>query len=185
MSKNILVLTGSPRRGGNSDLMADAFIKGAEAAGHNVTKFETAFKKLAGCRACDTCWSRDTACSIQDDFTKLAELYETSDVLVISTPLYWSTFPAQIKAGIDRMYAYYSAECKRPLKIKECALMVCAQAEGMKDFDGIIKTYEIMIDFLGWKGLDIIAVPNVNAKGDIRNTDALAKAEALGSSITN
>ncbi|SDM61635.1 flavodoxin family protein [Acetanaerobacterium elongatum] len=185
MSKNILVLTGSPRRGGNSDLMANAFIKGAEAAGHNVTKFEAAFKKLSGCRACDTCWSKGTACSIQDDFTKLAELYETSDVLVISTPLYWYSFPAQLKMCLDRMYAYYMPDCKRPLKIKECALMVCAGTEAAKDFDGIIKSYQACAEFIGWKDLGIIKVPNVNAKGDILNTDALTRAEALGSGITD
>ena len=52
MSKNVLVLTGSPRRGGNSDLLADALIKGAQAAGHTVTKYTTADKRIAGCRAC-------------------------------------------------------------------------------------------------------------------------------------
>lgn len=185
MSKNILVLTGSPRRGGNSDLLADAFIKGAEAAGHHVTKFEAAFKKLAGCRACDTCWSKGTACSINDDFTKLSELYETSDVLVFSTPLYWYTFPAQIKASFDRTYAYFSPQCKRPLKVTECALLVCGATDQPKDFEGIIRTYHTIAEFIGWKNLGILTVPNVNAKGDILNSDALEEAEKLGSSITD
>lgn len=51
--KNILVLTGSPRKEGNSDLMADAFIKGAKAQGHKITKFEAARKTIDECRACD------------------------------------------------------------------------------------------------------------------------------------
>lgn len=56
--KNILVLTGSPRRNGNSDSMADAFIKGAQSAGHEVNIFETSSKDIGGCRACNTCWSK-------------------------------------------------------------------------------------------------------------------------------
>lgn len=184
MSKNILVLTGSPRRGGNSDLMADAFIKGAVAAGHSVTKFEAAFKKLAGCRACDTCWSKDTACSIQDDFTELASLLETSDVLLISTPLYWCNFSAQLKAGIDRMYAYFSPNCKRPQKIKESALIVCAQTEDPKYLKGILETYKSIAEFLGWKDLGVLTVLNVDKKGDILNTTSLADAERMGKSIT-
>jgi len=56
--KEILVLTGSPRKRGNSDLMADSFMKGAMEAGHNVTKFKTAFKNINGCRACNSCFSK-------------------------------------------------------------------------------------------------------------------------------
>lgn len=55
MSKRILILTGSPRRGGNSDLMADAFAKGASEAGNSVVQFNTAHKHIQGCRACDNC----------------------------------------------------------------------------------------------------------------------------------
>ncbi len=58
MSKRILILTGSPRRGGNSDLMADAFAKGASEAGNSVVQFNTAHKHIQGCRACDNCFSK-------------------------------------------------------------------------------------------------------------------------------
>lgn len=61
MSKRILILTGSPRRGGNSDLMADAFAKGASEAGNSVVQFNTAHKHIQGCRACDNCFSKATA----------------------------------------------------------------------------------------------------------------------------
>lgn len=60
MSKRILILTGSPRRGGNSDLMADAFAKGASEAGNSVVQFNTAHKHIQGCRACDNCFSKAT-----------------------------------------------------------------------------------------------------------------------------
>ncbi len=182
MKKNILVLTGSPRKGGNSDMMADAFIRGATAQGHTVTKFETAMKSISGCRACDTCWSTETACSFHDGFTELEPLLEQADVVVLATPLYWFSLPAQLKAAIDRLYAYGSKACRRPLKATETALLACGEGRA-RDFDGAVETYKGIADYLRWQIRGIITVPAVSAKGDIVRTDALTRAEKLGAEI--
>ena len=182
--KNILVLTGSPRRNGNSDRMADAFIKGAISVGHEVIKFEASRKDIDGCKACKTCWSKGKPCSFQDDFDELAPLLEAADVIVFSTPLYWFSFSSQIKAAIDKMYAYMGKNCKRPLKIKESLLLVCGADEGMKIFDGIIATYREIAHYMKWEDKGVLAVPKVNEKGDIEATDALVKAEEYGKSLS-
>lgn len=179
--KNILVLTGSPRTKGNSDLMADAFIKGAKLQGHKVTKFEAAKKKISGCRACDKCWSQGTPCIFQDDFSELVPLLENADVLILVSPLYSFNMSAQMKAAIDRLYAYISPNCQHPLKIKESALLVCAGDSNV--FEGIVHTYNSLIHFSKWTNMGILTIPNVNAKGDILKTDALAQAEFLGSKL--
>jgi multimeric flavodoxin WrbA len=181
--KNILVLTGSPRKSGNSDRMADAFIKGALSVGHEVTKFETARMTIGGCKACKTCWSNGNPCSFQDDFYDLAPLLESADVIVFSTPLYWFSFSAQIKAAIDKMYSYVGKNCKRPLKIKESILLVCGADEGMKIFDGIISTYREIAHYMEWEDRGVLAVPKVKEKGDIEATDALMRAEEYGKSL--
>ena len=62
-SKKIVVITGSPRKDGNSFAMTDAFIKSAEAKGHTVTRFDAAMKKVGGCHACETCFKTGKACS--------------------------------------------------------------------------------------------------------------------------
>lgn len=182
-NKNILILTGSPRKNGNSDRMADAFTKGAVSVGHQVTKFETARKEIGGCRACKTCWSKGKPCSFQDDFDELAPLLEAADVIVFSTPLYWFGFPAQIKAAIDKMYAYIGKGCKHPLKIKESLLMVCGADEDIKIFDGITATYREIAHYMKWENKGVLVVPNVSEKGDIEATDALMKAEEYGRSL--
>ena len=133
MKKSILVLTGSPRIGGNSDLLADAFIKGANNAGHEVIKCEVGRKNIQGCKACDTCYSRGRPCSFDDDFNDIAPLIEKADVIVFVTPLYWFTFPAQLKAVIDKMYSFLIG--KRNQKIKESLLLVCGETETASDFD--------------------------------------------------
>ena len=179
MSKNILVITGSPRKGGNSETLAKAFAKGAEAKGHIVTMFN-ASKNIGGCKACDTCWSKGRACSFSDGFTELEPLLEQADAVVFATPLYWFSFSAQIKASIDRIYAYVSPNKLRSLKIKESALLACAGDTDVHVFDGLILTYEIMMRYINWHNAGVLAVPGVMEKGDILQTDALEKAEQFG-----
>ncbi|WP_349674854.1 flavodoxin family protein [Lacrimispora sp.] len=179
--KNILVLTGSPRSKGNSDLMADAFIKGAKSKGHKVTKFEVAKKKIGGCRGCDKCWSQGTPCIFQDDFSELAPLLEHADMIVLVSPLYSFNVSSQIKAAIDRMYAYDSPNCQNPLRIKESVLLVCAGDSDV--FSGVIHTYNCLMHYSKWENAGIITVPNVIGKGDILKTDALMQAELLGTNV--
>lgn len=181
--KNILVMTGSPRKNGNSDMLADAFVRGAQEKGHTVHKFRAADRHIGGCKACDNCWSKGTACFFRDDFSELEPLLENADVIVFSTPLYWSSMSAQLKVAIDRLYAYCSDACIRPLKIRESVLLACGECEGMDIFNGLIGVYKGMADFLKWEQRGIIAVPEVYKKGEIASTDALERAAALGRSI--
>ena len=180
MIKNILVITGSPRKKGNSTLLAEAFIKGAKAKGHEVTTFDAAAKNIKGCKACGSCWSKGRACVFTDGFTELEPLLEQADAVVFATPLYWFSFSAQIKAAIDKMNAYDSEKVLRPLKVKEAALLVCGAGEDERIFDGIIATYKSMLKYLGWRDNGIITVTGVQEKGDILKTEALASAEKSG-----
>lgn len=181
MSKNILVLTGSPRKGGNSDQLADAFIAGAERSGNTVTKYMTAFKSIKGCRACNLCYSKKNACVFDDDFNELAPLIEEAEVIVFAFPLYWFTFPMQIKAAIDKIYSIMVAG--RKLRIEQCALMICAEDDRECCFDGIVRTYELITEYLEWKDIGRITLTGVNHIGDVQKTDGLQHAEKLGESI--
>lgn len=181
--KNILVLTGSPRKGGNSDLIAEAFMNGARDSGHTVNKFETAFKQIQGCRACKACWSTETACIFKDGFTELEPILEEADLIVFATPLYWFGMSSQLKAAVDRFYAYMRDNCRRPLKITESVLLTCGGDKESEIFDGIIGTYKRMVHYMKWTDKGIIAVPDVYDIGDIKKTDALERAEELGKTI--
>lgn len=180
MSKNILVITGSPRKGHNSDTLAESFVKGAREKGHTVNVFNATAKDIGGCKACDTCWSKGRACSFSDGFTDLEPLLEQADALVFATPLYWFGFSAQIKAAIDKLYAYNSPNALRKLKIKESALLACAGDTDAYVFDGLARTYEIMVDYLKWKNAGTLLVAGVYDKGDIDGSEALQRAEQMG-----
>jgi multimeric flavodoxin WrbA len=177
MEKNILVLTGSPRVGGNSDLMAEAFIKGAKAAGHEVVKYEAGKKDIKGCKACDTCFSKGTACSFDDDFNSLALLLAKADAIVFATPIYWFTFPAQIKAAIDKLYSFIIGN--KALNVKECMLLVCGEMEDEAVFSGIVSAYEQIAKYQQWTDRGHLIVPGVSAKGDIVSTSVLQKVEKM------
>lgn len=184
MSKNILVLTGSPRQLGNSALLADSFIQGAKSAGHSVKVFETAFHPVQPCKACDKCWTLKKPCIYEDGFNQMAPLLENADVLVFCTPLYWFNMSAQLKAAVDKLYSYMVPAALRKLKIKECALLAAAEgndADG--DYDGLKSTYLCMAEYLKWTDRGTVLAGHTWAKGDILQTDALKKAMELGRSL--
>jgi len=178
---NILVLTGSPRKGGNTDKLAEAFIAGAESVGHVTVKFRTAEKHIKGCIDCQTCFQKGFACSIPDDFRELAPLLEQADMIVFATPMYWFSFPVQIKAAIDKFYAYLIG--KRPLKIKKCAMLVSGGVTEESKFDGIVASYRRIAEFSGWQDCGVVIVTGLHAKDDVLQSDGLARAEALGKSL--
>ena len=117
MGKKIAVITGSPRKNGNSFAMTDAFIKAAEAKGHTVARFDAALQKVGGCHACETCFKSGNACSFDDDFNKFAPSILEADVVVFTAPVYWYSFPAQIKGVIDRLYSTLGGICGYSLRI--------------------------------------------------------------------
>ena len=181
MSKKIVVITGSPRKNGNSFAMTDAFIKAAEAKGHTVTRFDAALKKVGGCRACETCFKTGKACSFDDDFNLIAPAIVEADVLVFTMPLYWYSFPAQIKGVIDRIYSLVIGG--KEIAGKECALIACCEEEDVTVLDGIRAPMERICALNKWKLVGEVLVPGVLHAGDIDKTDGCARAAALAEKI--
>ena len=151
MGKKIVVITGSPRKGGNSFAMTDAFIKAAEGKGHTVTRFDAAQMKIGGCRACETCYSTGKACSFDDDFNEMAPAILDADAVVFSMPVYWYSMPAQIKSAIDKMYSFVVGG--KDIADKECALIACCEEEDMSVLDGVRIPYERTAALIKWRSV--------------------------------
>ncbi|QUI24118.1 flavodoxin family protein [Vallitalea pronyensis] len=179
MNKNILVVTGSPRKGGNSDILADSFITQVQERGFSVQKYEAAFHNILPCKACNACWSKDHPCFFNDDFNVFSTMLEAADVIVFVTPLYWYGFSAQIKLAIDKFYAYEVPQCPKPLKIKESAFIVCGSNPSEQGYQGIIQSYKDICAFTGWKNRGVLVVPGVTEKGDVRKKNYLEKVKKL------
>ncbi len=177
MSKKIVVITGSPRRGGNSFAMTESFISAAEAEGCEVKRFDAAFMNLGGCHACETCFSTGRACSFDDDFNTIAPYIEEAEGVVFTLPVYWYSIPAPIKCVIDKLYSFCVAG--RDIAGKKCALIACCEEDDMTVLDGVRVPYERSVALLKWKSVGEVLVPGVLNRGDIQKTDGCARAAEL------
>ena len=103
---NIVVLSGSPRKGANTDTMVDAFAGAAREDGHTVEVVRVAGKKIAGCLGCRYCFEHEGTCVQKDDMVGVIESIKNADMVVFASPIYWFDITAQEKAVIDRLYAF-------------------------------------------------------------------------------
>ena len=101
MNKKVLVISTSPRKGGNSDTLADFFIQGAQEQGHAVEKVTLFDKQIGFCKGCLTCQSTQK-CIIQDDANAIIQKMKEVDVLVFATPIYYYGLSGQMKTLLDR-----------------------------------------------------------------------------------
>ncbi len=181
MSKKIVVITGSPRKNGNSFAMTKAFIEAAEAKGHTVTRFDAAMRKVGGCRACETCFKTGKACSFDDDFNTVAPAILDADAVVFTMPVYWYSIPAQVKGVIDRIFSFVVGG--KNISGKECALIACCEENDMSVLDGVRVPLERSAALLKWKMVGEVLMPGVLNVGDIDKTDGCKQAAALADKI--
>ncbi len=174
----ILVITGSPRKNGNSNTLADNFIKGAKENGHNVIRFDSAFKNVHPCIACNKC-GMDGDCVYNDDFNFIKENIVDSDMVVFATPMYYFGISAQLKAVIDRFYSI-NGKIHTP---KKSALILTYADTSAKEAEPIKKHYEVLLNYLGWTDAGQIIASGVWTEGSVNNTNFPKQAYELGKSL--
>ena len=106
--KNVLILSSSPRRGGNSDTLCDEFMQGAIESGHRVEKVFLRDKTIHPCTGCGVCSQYKKPCPQKDDAAEIIGKMLAADVIVMATPVYFYTMSAQMKTLIDRCCARYT-----------------------------------------------------------------------------
>ena len=102
---NILVVTGSPRKGGNTEILADAFAQAAKESGHEVAVRKLSRLKVGPCLACEYCFTHGGVCMQDDAMNEILQDVHKADMLVLASPIYWFDISAQMKCFIDRLYA--------------------------------------------------------------------------------
>ena len=126
MSKKVLILSSSPRRNGNSDLLCNEFMRGAAEAGHQVEKIFLKDKHINYCTGCSVCSMYGKPCPQKDDAAEVVEKMIAADVIVMATPVYFYTMSAQMKTLIDRCCARYLE-----IKDKEFYFIIAAAEESI------------------------------------------------------
>ena len=183
MSKNVLVITGSPRRKGNSNAMVQAFINACEAKGHSVQRLDAPYLKLTGCMACEKCFSKGRPCTLaDDDFNSLvAPAIEKADAVVFAMPVYWYSLPAQIKMVIDKLFTFVVGG--KDIAGKQYALIACCEEEDDEVFSGVRYCLRKTAELIKWTSFGEVCVPGVLKAGEIEATDGCARAAALADAL--
>ena len=182
---NILILSGSPRKGGNTELLAEAFAKGA-AKHHQVEIVSVRDYKVNPCLGCNACFKTNGICAQKDDMPVIYEKMMVStnhlsqaDMLVIASPVYFYGISAQLKAVIDRFHN----PIRDSFHIKKMALLLVGAATLPELFDAILTEYNLCLKFFDIEDAGKVLVRGVKDKGDIKGTHFLDDAYQLGTSI--
>ena len=176
MSKKVLVISTSPRKEGNSDTLADAFVQGAREAGNTVEKVSLYDKTIGFCKGCLTC-VRTRRCVIRDDAEPIVRQMLTADVIAFATPIYYYGMCGQMKTLLDRSNPLYSAD----YRFRDIYLLSAAAEEGEHTADGAVTGITGWVDCFDKARLaGTVFAGGVTAVGDIQGHPAVRKAREMG-----
>lgn len=179
MEKKVLILSGSPRKSGNSDLLCDEFMRGAQEAGHKVEKIRVASKKVAPCSGCYYCRDHQGACVHKDDMAEILQKMIDADVLVLASPVYFYSIDAQLKAVIDRTVARWLE-----VKNKEFYYIATMADEAASSADRTIECFRGYADCVeGAVEKGIIVGNGVYERGAIKGHKAMQQAYEMGKRV--
>jgi multimeric flavodoxin WrbA len=182
---NVLGIYGSPRKGGNTDRLLDEALRGAQAAGADISLIRCCDLEINGCIECGEC-DETGECVINDDMQSAYPLLEEADVIILASPVFFYSITAQAKALVDRCQAQW---CKRrlegitiPSRRRGRGYLIAAGAtKGKSLFDGTELVARYFFDALGMTYEGGVFVKGVEQKGDVKNRqDALEEAFELG-----
>lgn len=179
MSKKVVVICSSPRKNGNSEILADLFIKGAQEAGHTAEKIRLSDYEIGYCKACYYC-REHLACCQKDDANLLVEKLLSADVLVFATPIYFYEMSGQLKVFLDRTMPAYFSE----YHFHDVYLLATSLEKAQTSMDGAIKGLQGWIDcFEGSRLAGVVYGTGAGLPGTVRDTEAVTKAYELGRNI--
>lgn len=190
--KKILVVVGGGRANGNTAQLVDAFIHGAEDAGHTVSRISLLKTEVKGCIGCNAC-RYGKACVQKDSFNELIPQIMEADLIVFASPLYYWTISSRLKAFIERFYCIAEEDPAPPLgryekyPEKDCALLMTAADNLFWTFEQAVSYYRFtLVNYIGFhdKGMLLAGgCGDTNGKPQIDKTDHLQKAYEFGKNV--
>lgn len=178
MKKNVIILSASPRRKGNSDILCDEFMKGAIEAGYDVEKIFLSDKNINYCTGCGVC-NTTHECVQKDDMKEILVKLLKADVIVMASPVYFYTINAQMKTLIDRIVPQYTS-----LSNKEFYFIITAAETDLNMMERSIECFRGLLDCLEnptEKG--VIYGVGAWQKGEIKGTKAMKEAYEMGKNV--
>ena len=179
MNKKVLIISSSPRKGGNSETLAAAFAKGAREAGHQVETVYLREKQVGFCKGCLACLKLGH-CVIQDDAVEIAAKMHDANVLVFATPVYYYCVSGQLKTMLDRANPLFDTD----YAFTKAYLLATAAEDAPETFAGQRKPCRA-----GWTGFPrcvlagTVFAGGVNGVGEIAGHSALEHAYQMGKEV--
>lgn len=179
----VLAVVGSPRTGGNTEILVSRIAEGAASAGATVETVRLGELCIRECDGCHACW-RGRPCSKDDDMRALYEKIGACDAIVFGTPVYWYGPTALMKAFVDR-FVYFNCEANRPMvRGKAAATAVVLEETHEETWRPVVDFFEKSLAYLEMKPAGTIVAPGVGEKGAIRKeSKRLEEAYRLGISL--
>jgi len=177
--KKVLLLSASPRKGGNSDILCDEFMRGAVEAGNKAEKIFLREKNINYCTGCGTCSFLGKPCPQKDDMAKILDKLIEADVIVMATPVYFYTMDAQMKTLIDRCCSRYTE-----MKEKEFYFIVTAAVDSIAQMERTVeglRGFTVCLD--GPRERGVIYGAGVWQAGEIKDKPAMQEAYDAGRNV--
>ena len=179
MSKKVLILSSSPRKGGNSETLAAAFARGAQEAGHQVETVYLREKQYGFCKGCFACLKLGH-CVIKDDAVEIVSQMHDADVLVFATPVYYYSVSGQLKTMLDRANPLFDKD----YAFTKAYLLATAAEDEPETVEGTKKAVQGWVDcFPHCQLVETIFAGGVNDIGEIAGHPALERAYQAGKEI--
>ncbi len=179
MNKKVLIISSSLRKGGNSEMLAKEFEKGALKSGNEVEIVYLRDKSIGFCRGCLACLKLGK-CVIGDDAVEIAEKIKNADVLVFATPVYYYSVSGQLKTMLDRANPLYDSD----YRFTDVYLLSTAAEDEKTTVEGTEKTVQGWIDCFERARLSgVIFAGGVNDVGDIAGHKGLTEAYEAGKNV--
>jgi multimeric flavodoxin WrbA len=178
--KSVLGIQGSPRTGGNTQILVEKFLEGACDAGATTEILQLADMAIAECDGCHVCWQGDD-CPKDDDMNGVYSKLAGSGAVVFGTPVYWYGPTALMKAFVDRLVFFNCPENRPKIRGKRAALVVPFEEEPLETAAPLVAMFEKSLAYLEMELVGTLLAPNVGDKGAILDhPDRLQEAYELG-----
>ncbi len=186
----VLGFMGSPRTGGNTDLLLSAFLEGAQGRGTEVLKIDVASRHIAPCQGCRFCEKKGFCRQQDDDMGEIYHLLRRADLIALATPMFFYGPPAQLKALIDRAQALWARRYILKLtdpkaRSRTGFLLAVGATKGKELFTGTSLTAKYFFDAVGARFEGVLGFRQMESPGDIaRHPTALEDARKKGEELT-
>lgn len=181
MNKKGIVLLGSPRKNGNTSLLADEFIRGTEEAGNQAERIFIRDKNINGCIGCGACQRNGGQCVQKDDMQEIYQKLLEADAIVFASPVYFYSWTSLMKKVIDRTFAI-----EKQLAHKKFYLISAGAAPEEQYMQTMITSFRQYISCFRGEGNaegGYVIGYSTNMPGDVKDSPAMSRAYEMGRNL--